>query len=121
MRKTRYVNVPASRAETVPFQSAEEAWFWYIRCQKARDAGLRMIRGMEVTARPCMPDDIYRAVKSLAARRVIDGGHIRVMKSFGELERPPDPRCDEEAPAHALWDQALDRLAAVLKSKAIVQ
>lgn len=121
MPKIRYADVPVLAAEQVPFQSAEEAWFWYVRCQKARGAGMRMIRGMELTARPCMPDDIYRAVKTLAARRVIDGAHVRVLKSFGELERPPDPRCTEEASAYALWDQALDRLTSVLKAKEIVQ
>jgi|ETNmetMinimDraft_16_1059900.scaffolds.fasta_scaffold12121_2 hypothetical protein len=47
---------------TVPFPNAEEAWFWFIRCQKARADGARFEAVPGAIARPCDPDDLYRAV-----------------------------------------------------------
>ena len=121
MSKNRYIRPPTTLLGTEPFLSAEEAWFWFVRCQKARDDGMRFVRGMEVTARPCFPDDIYRALKALTARRVIGLDHVKVLKFFGYMERPPDPRCAEEELSHVLWDEAFDRLGPELKSKDIVQ
>ncbi len=82
---------------------------------------MRFIRDMGKTPRPCFPDDIFRAVKSLKERRIIREKHVQVMNVYGHLERPPDPRCEEEARSYVLWDQALDRLATVLKTKDIVR
>lgn len=71
-------------------------------------------------ARPCDPDDIYRAAVGLKRRRRIGGEHLSVLATFGLCGRLPDRRCrDEERPA-LLWDEALDRLTTVLKAKGIV-
>ena len=104
-----------------PFGSAEEAWFWFVRCQKARVDGARFEAVPGAIVRPCDPDDIYRAVRDLHRRQVIGRRHIRVLERYGMMERPPDERCREEARSYAFWDEALDRLTTVLKSKAIVQ
>jgi len=120
-RKRRTVKPPTSLAASEPFQSVEEAWFWFVRCQKARDQGARFERGMELFARPCDPDDIYRAVKTLTRQKLINRSHIRVLHRYGNLERAPDPRDWDEERCHVLWDQALDRLSTVLRSKDIVQ
>ncbi|MFZ1413939.1 MAG: hypothetical protein WAS73_05085 [Defluviicoccus sp.] len=39
---------------------------------------------------------------------------------FGVLGRPPDPRCQEDAAAARLWEQAIDRLTTILQKKGIV-
>jgi len=106
---------------TAPFRSAEEAWFWYIRCQKARNDGARMEADMARDARPCDPDDMYRAVKQLADSRTIHARHVRTLIEFGRGERPPDPRCREEEHPYRLWVEALDRLTTVLKKKDIIE
>jgi len=106
---------------TTPFRSAEEAWFWYVRCQKARDEGARMEADMARDARPCEPDDLYRAVKHLSANSSITRHHVRVLIDYGKDDRPPDPRCREEEHSCRLWNEALDRLSTVLKKKDIIE
>lgn len=121
MPRARYTRAPTTLIGATPFLDAEEAWFWSLRCQKARDQGMRFVRDMAPVARPCYPDDIFRAVKRLSESRSLSRGHLTVLRKFGALERPPDPRCEEEAGASRLWTQALDHLAAVLKAKEIIR
>jgi len=106
---------------TALFQSAEEAWFWFIRCQKARDDGARFDGKPSLFSRPCEPDDVYRAIKELLLKRRITRQHVRVLNDYGQSERPPDPRCREEQHPHRLWNEALDRLASVLKRKEMLE
>lgn len=103
------------------FASAEEAWLWYASCQLARLDGARFSAGAGQVARPCDPDDIFRAVDGLYRRRVIDGTHITVLGEFGRRQRPPDPWGGDPAGAAILWDEALDRLTTILKTKGIVE
>lgn len=105
----------------VLFGSAEEVWFWYVRCQKARVDGARFQKSAGETIRPCDPDDVYRVVNGLAKRRALTRGHLAVLNIYGNFERPPDPRCHEEERPFQLWDEALERIEVVLKSKDIVQ
>ncbi|MEK9725489.1 MAG: hypothetical protein VW405_18700 [Rhodospirillaceae bacterium] len=82
---------------------------------------MRFVRDMAEVSRPCFPDDIVAAVKHLRGRRVLGRAHLDVLSDYGYRERPPDPRYRDEAEAHRLWDQALDRLTTVLQAKEIVQ
>ena len=104
-----------------PFSTAEEAWFWYVRCQNARRDGARFENRAGAFCRPCEPDDLYRAVKRLALKRIIGREHLEVLSHFGFQERAPDPRCREEEKPFAVWDEALDRLSSILKAKEIVE
>jgi hypothetical protein len=119
-RKSRTPKQSPTR-RTKPFQSAEEAWFWYIRCQKARNDGARMEADMSRDARPCDPDDLYRAVKQLSDNRRISRNHVNTLVRYGESESPPDPRCREEEHPHRLWSEALDKLSIILKQKNIIE
>ena len=106
---------------TVPFPNAEEAWFWFVRCQKARADGARFEAVPGAIARPCDPDDLYRAVARLRQQRRINTEHLKILDAYGIREAPPDPRCrDEERPAR-IWDEALDFLAIELKTKGIIE
>jgi len=112
---------PVNEMNYVPFINAEEAWFWFIRCQRLRLDGARPIIGDKFMARPCEPDDLYRAVMALFRKQRIGPEHLKVLGEFGVRETPPDPRCrDEERPAR-LWDAALDHLTTILKAKGIVE
>lgn len=121
MTKTRYVQRRLPVVSEVPFVSVEEAWFWYIRCERVRREGARLMHGHAREPRPCEPDDLHRWVMALYRARTIGAEHLKVLASFGWLERAPDPRVQSEACARALWDEALDRLAAPLKSRGIVE
>lgn len=103
------------------FVSAEEAWFWFVRTMKLRREGARFEFNAKDTARPCTPEDIARAVLLLSRTRKISNLHVRTLNRFGYLERPPDPRDRCEERAYLLWEEALDRLSTLLKSKGILE
>ncbi|NQV83445.1 MAG: hypothetical protein HQ494_06445 [Rhodospirillales bacterium] len=121
MSRARYSHRPFYDIPTAPFQNAEEAWFWFIRCQKARADGARFEADMGSMARPCDPDDLYRAVIHLARQRRLSPEHLQTLDTFGLALRPPDPRCREEERPARLWDEALERLSILLKTKGIIE
>ena len=103
-----------------PFANAEEAWFWFVRCQEARRQGARCASAAGAFQRPCDPDDIYRAVLALLRGGRIRQAHLHVLGRFGLLGRPPDRRCGDERPLAPLWEEALDRLATILGDKGLL-
>ena len=120
MPRFRYMARPPSAAPLKPFASAEEAWFWFARCAKARRDGARFDGGPGSWQRPCDPDDIQRILVALYRRGAIDKFHVATLARFGAAERPPDIRRDDECAFVAPWDEALDRLTTPLKTKGIV-
>lgn len=121
MRQRKHGPRPAREMNYVPFIDAEEAWFWFIRCQRLRLDGARAIAGDGSMARPCEPDDLYRAVMGLFRKRRIGAEHLKVLGEFGVREAPPDPRRRDEERSARLWDAALDHLTTVLKGKGIIE
>lgn len=121
MNKQRFIRKPMPLKRMVPFVDAEEAWFWYVRAERARREGAHLIDIYSAETRPCDPDDMYRFVMSLHRRRLIRDEHLRILAQFGWRECPPDPRVREEERAVCLWDEALDRLTTLLKSRGIVR
>ncbi len=120
MPRKRYVPPTRRHEFTTPFGSAEEAWFWFIRCQRARQDGARFEAGASDIIRPCDPDDLYRAVMGLARKRIIGRDHLLVLEKYGLCERPPDTRVTAERRCCRLWDEALNRLGSVLEEKQII-
>ncbi len=120
MPKPRRSAKPLPVKTAVPFLDAEEAWFWFMRCERVRREGARLAADEALTDRPCEPDDIYRAVMGLFRRRLIGNEHLKVLAEFGWREAPPDPRVREEERPLSLWEDALDRLTTDLKAKGIV-
>ncbi len=121
MTKPRYAPRCLPVVSEVPFTSVEEAWFWYMRCERVRREGARMTRDNIRQHRPCEPDDLNRWVMALYRAGTIGPQHLKVLAHFGWQDRAPDPRVRGEVRAHALWDEALDRLATPLKSRGIVE
>ena len=120
MKRPRYVPKVFYEIDTQPFLDAEEAWFWFVRCEKARRDGARFREGLARALRPCDPDDIYRAVLSLYRSRRLRRHHVDVLNRYGFQERVPDGRCRDEEKAARHWDEAMDRLSTVLKSKGLI-
>ena len=121
MSKTRYIPRTLTDAPSALFSNTEEAWFWFIRCQRVRREGARFSDSRLMTQRPCDPDDIYRGVVELARSGVIGGKHLTILGTFGLWDRPPDARRPEERRASQLWDEALHHLTVLFRKKGIVE
>ena len=120
MPVVKFVPRPLSDREARPFDTAEEAWLWFSRCQLARIDGVRFSADAGEVSRPCEPDDIYRAVDQLYRRRVLARGHVSVLGRFGSRLAPPDPWAGDTPGEASLWGEAMDRLSTLLRSKGIV-
>lgn len=107
--------------ETEPFDSVEEAWFWFIAAQGARNDGARFIAGAGLVPRPCEPIDILKTLDRLYRQRRLLRDHLLVLRHYGRRNMPPDSRRIKEARAHHLWVEALERLEAPLQKKGIVR
>lgn len=105
----------------VPFHDAEEAWFWFVRCQVVRREGAHLKSAGQGGCRPCDPDDIYRALMRLLRVGTLCQCHLRVLGEFGLKGRPPDARDPQEGRAFKLWYEALDRLTTILSEKGVIQ
>jgi hypothetical protein len=108
-------------ADAVPFRTVEEAWFWFVQAQDARSSGARFVAGAGTVPRPCEPLDLMRVVDRLYRNRRLLRDHLHVLVHYGRRLAAPDPQRSVEARASALWREALDRIAPVLRGKGIVQ
>jgi hypothetical protein len=105
---------------TTPFDSAEEAWFWFILANEARLAGARVRAGQGLVNRPCEPTDILRTLDQLYRKRRLLRDHLLVLAHYGRRQFAPDPECRREMRDHTVWCEAFAVLAPVLRDKGIV-
>jgi hypothetical protein len=110
----------ATPDDTVPFKSAEEAWFWFIQAQTARNEGAKIQAGAGMFNRPCEPVDIIKALERLYRARRVTMDHVMVLRHYGQRAMRPDVRRAKEVRAHQLWEQALEKLEEALVAKRIV-
>lgn len=104
-----------------PFESAEEAWFWFIAAQEARVDGARFSAGLGLFPRPCEPLDILKALDKLNRQRRVSRDHLLVLRHYGRRRLAPDPRRVKEMRAYGLWSEAMERLEFILEKKGIVK
>lgn len=121
MPRERFVPTPVRFTSPIPFASAEDAWFWFVQAQEARQAGARFKAGLGETPRPCEPLDVLRAVDRLYRQRRLVRDHLAVLVHYGRRLMAPDPRRQAEQKAHLIWREALDTIDPVLRDKGIVQ
>ncbi len=119
--KDRYTPKPVSERFAEPFDSVEQAWFWFIQAQQARNEGARVAMGLGLVARPCEPTDILKVLDRLYRHRRLQMDHLLVLRHYGRRQMPPDPRRIKEGRAYKLWIEALQRIEAVLERKGIVR
>jgi hypothetical protein len=119
--KNRYTPKNQPDRKTTPFDNAEEAWFWFILAQEAKNAGARITAGAGLMARPCEPIDILNCLDRLRRNRRLLMDHLLVLRHYGKRQLPPDPTRVKEVRAFALWKEALERLEPVLVRKGIVR
>lgn len=119
--KQKYTPYKIKDSEAVPFDSAQEAWFWFVRAQQAKNDGARFAAGLGNTERPCEPIDILRILDRLYRNRLLLRDHLLVLRHYGRRELSPDPRRIKEARAYKLWIEALERMEPILERKGIIQ
>lgn len=112
---------PTSDMPTTPFESTEEAWFWFLQAQQAREDGARFAAGVGLIPRPCEPIDIYKVLDRLHRQRRLMMDHLLVLRHYGRRMMPPDPRRVKEVRSFKLWKEALDRMEPLLVRKGIVR
>lgn len=117
---SEYIPKQQPTAGIVPFESAEEAWFWFINAQQARHDGARVMAGQGTMVRPCEPVDILRVLDRLYRQRRLLRDHLMVLRYYGRRRMPPDSRRVREMRAHKIWSEALERLESALIGKGIV-
>lgn len=104
-----------------PFDSAAEAWFWFIKAQEARNEGARVRAGLSLTERPCEPTDILKILDRLYRQRMVLRDHLLVLRYYGRRQAAPDSYRVKEARAATLWKEAMNKLEPVLIRKGIVR
>lgn len=106
--------------ETVPFNSAQEAWFWFIDAQAALQDGAQIRAGSTLNPRPCEASDILALLNRLYRNRQLKWGHIKILHHYGVRKMPPDPHRPKESRAAIIWEDALAILEDKLIAKGIV-
>lgn len=119
MKDKTYIPIRGDQQE-IPFTSAEEAWFWFVGAQKARNDGARIKAGQSLYPRPCEPSDIMKVINRLYMTRSLIMDHFKVLRHYGERQYAPDFRHVKEHRAFTLWKEAMEKLEPVLISKGIV-
>ena len=107
--------------DTTPFESAEEAWFWFLAAQTAKNDGAKFVSGAGLHKRPCEPVDIFKVIDRLYRNRRLQRDHILVLRHYGLRHMAPDQYRAKEKRAYYLWKQALERIEGVLIAKGIVE
>lgn len=104
--------------ETTPFESSEEAWFWYCLCEQLGNN--RGHGGSSSIARPCESSDIIIAVKHLLQQGFLKPEHIRILQQYGFEQAPPHPNFGASRRICGLWQEAMGFLDTILRKKGII-
>ncbi len=120
MPRERQSPRPPADSPATPFDTVEEAWFWFMEANAARQEGARFGAGRGLVCRPCEPMDVLRVVDRLYRNRRLFREHLLVLAHYGRRNAPPDPQRRREMRAHAIWTEAFDRISPVLREKGIV-
>ena len=104
--------------DTEPFDSAEEAWFWYCRCEQME--GSRPSHSKLTKMRPCETSDIFIVLKRLFREGILKPSHLKVLSKYGYAQVPPHPHFGDSLKICSLWQEALNFLGLSLKKKGII-
>ena len=106
--------------DATPFDSAEEAWFWFINAQDAKNDGAKYVAGAGLYKRPCEPVEILNVLDRLYRKRRLQRDHLLVLRHYGRRHIAPDRYRAQEVRAYHLWKEAMGRIEDVLIAKGIV-
>ncbi len=106
----------------IPFNTAEEAWFWFICWVEARQEGATYTRNHRAEVpRPCEPMDILRILERLHRNRRLLWAHLKVLNHYGRRRCAPEEQRLKERDATKLWREAMKELDVVLQRRGIVR
>ena len=115
--RNKYLKQTDNR-QTTPFETSEEAWFWYCLCEQL---GFERAKGNgQGIARPCESSDIVIAVKRLLHLGYLRPEHLKIMKHYGVEQAPPHVNFGATERICALWKEAMSFLDSLLRQKGIV-
>jgi hypothetical protein len=120
-RDSRYTPKHQGTDNAQPFDTVEQAWFWFIQAQQARSDGARFKSGAGLIPRPCEPIDILQALDKIYRERKVTMEHLLVLRHFGRRMMAPEPTRVSERGAYRQWAEALTCLSKVLEDKKIVK
>lgn len=113
-------SLPTDPATGIPFDTTEEAWFWFIAARAAQMDGTARKSRPGAIPRPCEPVDILNILNRLHRRRLLKIEHFRVLRFYGDRHMRPDPKRPHERTSSQLWDQAMERLSDIFIRHGIV-
>ena len=119
--KTLQKDIEDAAMGTVKFESAEEAWFWFVAAWQAREEGARPISGAAKIPRPCEPYDILRIADRLYRNRRLIRDHLVVMHRYGLRHKTPDQHNPRQAKDHTIWIEAMQILSESLMVRDLVE
>jgi len=119
--QTKTAASPYALNDTTPFESAQEAWFWFMAAQDAKNDGAKFVAGAGLYKRPCEPIDILKVLDRLHRNRRLDRDHLLVLRHYGRRHMPPDQFRAKEKRSFHVWSEALERIEKVLIAKGIVE
>ena len=108
----------SNNVQATPFQSTEEAWFWYCLCEQQEHT--HQSHDKQHLVRPCETSDIFIAVRKLLRIGTLRPSHIKVLSKYGFGQVPPHPHFGDSLKICHLWEEALSFLDVLLKKKGIV-
>lgn len=114
-------DLPFTVSGTTPFENAEEALFWFIAAQDAKNDGAKFVAGVGLYKRPCEPVDILKVLDRLYRNRRLHRDHLLILRHYGRRHMAPDQFRTKEKRAYHLWKEALERIEEILIAKGIVQ
>ncbi len=119
--KKEKISKPYNVEDAVPFENAQEAWFWFIAAQEARADGAKIVAGQGAYKRPCEPLDILKVMDRLYRKRRLLRDHLLVLRHYGRRKLAPDRYRAKEVRAFQLWTEALERIGDVLEAKGVIE
>ena len=115
--RTTFMN---PNAQTLPFKSAEEVWFWFMAANQARLDGAEKRDNGTGPSRPCEPVDVLRVLDRLYRHKTLNMEHFRILRFYGDKQMRPDPWRPREARAAVLWKEAMRALQQAFVEKEII-
>lgn len=108
------------RENFMPFENAEEVWFWFCASLEARGDGLRARGDYCGEPRCCEIGDIQRIIKSMKSNNHATNRHLRVMVKYGSIMQPPYYYRSAKRSEIALWEEFVRNFEYYLQVKKIL-
>lgn len=108
------------REDYVPFENAEEVWFWFCSSVSARGDGLRSKSDYWGKLRLCELADIHNIIKAMKRNHHLSNRHLRIMIKWGTEQISPFYERSAKRSEIRLWEEGVKNFEIYLKHKKIL-